>query len=79
MLSFVLNNQEYYLTYEMKVFLKKAFSKEMQFQDTLFKVCFKTADFKERATRELIGIGCHKKKESLGTGRKEPNIATHLR
>lgn len=60
----------------MKVFLKKAFSKEMQFQDILFKVCFKTADFVERATRESIGIGYHKKKESLGTERKEPNIAT---
>lgn len=63
----------------MKVFLEKAFSKEVQFQDILLEVCFKTAYFVERATRESIGIGHHKKKESLGTERKGPNIATHFK
>lgn len=79
MLSFILNNQEYYLTYEMEVFLKKAFSKETQFQDMLLKDSFKTADFVKRAMRESIEIGHHKNKESLGTERKGPNIATHFK
>lgn len=79
MLSFLLNNQEYYLNYEMKVLLKRAFSKEMQFWDIFLKVNFKTADFVQRATRESIEIGHHKKKESLGTERKGPNIATHFK
>lgn len=51
----------------------------MEFCDILLKVNFKTADFVQRATRELIEIGHHKKKESLGTERKGPNITTHFK
>lgn len=79
MLSCISNSQEYYLTYEVKVFLKKAFSEEMQLQDILLKVSFKIADFLGRATRESIEIGHNKKKDSLGTERKGSNIPTHFR
>lgn len=63
----------------MKVFLNKAFSKEIQFQDILPKLSFNIADFVERATRKSIKIGHHKTKESLGTERQGPTIATQFK